>query len=175
MNVNFPESAVQRAADDFVRDIYTNPPSDSKPDTKEEVKPENQDQGFFQVILLNQAFAQQVRTDSVKAKKIKARMHARVPQIVKFKKDGLLGETLDGNLVLKDPRKAGTKLKSVRALVDEENTDRDQLYAEVAEVNSITDRNQARIRKIFASAFRKNSPAGTWIQQEDESWIQVKK
>ncbi len=162
--------AVQHAADDFVKDLYgTQPASVEEPVPLEEkeikapAKTQKNKSGFLD-FFNSTAFAQSINMTTPKAKEIKARMGTRVAEIMKWKTKGAIGEGFDGNLVIKD------NADQVKAIVDAENKDREQLYEEVQSANALSDHNQDRIRKFFGSAFRSNSPAGSWIENESGKW-----
>jgi uncharacterized protein YdbL (DUF1318 family) len=167
VNVNFPESAVQRAADDFVRELYQK---------TEETKPSNSSnkkQTKILNFLIEEAFAEELKLSSPKTLEIKKRMSERVSTIIEWKKKGKLGETYDGNLKLHDTKGLSKEAKDkLKKLVEEENEDRNLLYQEIQNLNQLTDHNQSRIRKFFANAFKENSPTGTWIQDEQGNWTQ---
>lgn len=183
VNVNFPESAVQRAADDFVRDLYkgtvaenTTPTADHdaaavkqsvKKTTKkksEKAAPTKDEPTTWQLEFgVRSAFAQEINTSTPKAQTIKDRMKSRVGAIAKYKQMGAICETSDAMLVLK-ANKAGAEAGNAAKLVKDENADRDELYVEIQESNKITDRRQTKIRKFFSAAFKENSPAGTCFE-----------
>lgn len=167
VNVNFPESAVQRAADDFVRDLYKDDTKAAPAPPSKGTKPKTS----LYDALVPSAWAQEINTSTPDAIKIKKRMSERVGKISQWKSKGVLGETVDGMLVVKDPKSlvAGDR-KEVEALVKAENGDREDLYEEIQEANSITDRKQAKIRKFFSAAFREHSPPGTWVEAESGDW-----
>ena len=170
VNVNFPETAVQHAADDFVKDLYGTQPASVEetvpPEEQESKKPSKTPKvksGFINFFTAT-AFAQSINMSTPKAREIKARMGTRVSEIMKWKSKGAIGESFDGNLVIKD------NADQVKALVETENKDRELLYEEVQSVNALSDHNQDRIRKFFGSAFRSNSPSGSWIENESGKW-----
>lgn len=212
INVNFPEHAVQKAADDFVGDLYSNDKTGSSPSDSDQAAAEssavkssvkksarkkaktpptavdapsdathpspsatpgtlpadttpstwNLDLGIAEA--LAEEISQEITTSSPKADAIKERMRARVPEIKNWKEKGAICETADAMLVFKHPDKAGADAAAVKKLVTDENKDRDSFYQEVADINRITDRSQVKIRKFFAAAFRKHSPAGTCFE-----------
>jgi uncharacterized protein YdbL (DUF1318 family) len=168
VNVYFPEGAVQRAADDFVKDLYEKTP---KPQPSGAAKPHT---GALPLkdLLIPQAYAaDEVTISSPAAQAIKARMAGRVGELSSFKGRGVIGETNDGNVVVKDA--AGLALKdraTVEKLISAENQDRSALYDEMQKANHLNDRNQTKIRATFSKAFQEHSPAGTWIQGESGGW-----
>lgn len=192
VNVNFPESAVQRAADNFVQDLYKDTNAStvgdasqkpieapSEKETKKKSKKpisDNKTQSYFNFSIINEVYAEEAHAQDLnmstkKAQEIKARMAARVPTIIDQKRKSLIGETFDGNLTVKEDSKLSKEeKKSLKNLVDQENKDRNELYEEIQSANSISDRKQTRIRKFFGSAFKSNSPSGTWIETEEGQW-----
>ncbi len=197
VNVNFPESAVQRAADDFVRDLYRDTASNStstpavepaekttekstekglEKKKKKDLKQNTQTSktSFFQNIsftFLPHAFAQDLNMSSPKAKEIRGRMGSRVAEIITWKQKGIIGENFEAELVIRDLNAIPKQDKSrVEKLISDENSDRKELYEDIQKVNSIEDRKQTKIRKFFGNAFRQNSPAGTWIENDAGSW-----
>ncbi|MBI3541703.1 MAG: DUF1318 domain-containing protein [Deltaproteobacteria bacterium] len=186
VNVNFPETAVQKAANDFVSDLYKPAPAvadngkataTEAADVKNAVKksskkktpkapaaqPDKPTTWIFSFGVTD-AFAQEVSTGSPKAQEIKGRMKGRIAELDKWKSKGAVCETADGMLVLKHPEKAGGDAGAVSQLLKAENDDRDALYAEIVDHNKIKDRNQTRVRSFFAAEFKKFSPAGTCFE-----------
>ena len=179
VNVNFPESAVQRAADDFVRDLYKDASATTTVPTPTEEPKEKPSKTTskktktteFNIYFMNQAFAQELNMSSAKAREIKTKLASRVSEIVKWKQTGAIGENQEGELTLKDSASLSKDSKKhVEQLIEDENKDRTELYEEIQTTNSITDRKQTKIRKFFGNAFRQNSPAGTWIQSDSGNW-----
>ena len=192
VNVNFPESAVQRAADDFVRELYKGPTvaDNSKPDANAEAavvkddvkkslkkskapasqvpaKPATGDQPTSWIFNfgITSAFAQELNMTTPRAMELRARMKSRIPDIRKWKIAGAICETPEADLVFKYPQKAGGEAGNVARLVKTENDDRDALYVEITDANKMNDRKQSKIRKIFASKFKEYSPAETCFEQ----------
>ena len=197
VNVNFPERAVQKAADSFVKDLYE--PASAAENTKVEAanesnavknavkksskkkstkvpasaaptapsgQPAMPEPGTWLFSIgVSEALAQEINTASTKAQTIKARMKDRIPDIRNWKLKGVICETADALLVLKHPEKAGGDASAIAKLVKDENNDRDALYAELQDVNKLTDRNQTKIRKFFAAAFKEHSPPETCFEQ----------
>jgi len=192
VNVNFPESAVQRAADDFVRDLYKsseNKVADASKenidkdasDVKENVRgnktpvkkkpikapaseapkaPNNEHTSFnlFDAIIPS-AHAVELIMDSPKEQQIQARMASRVEKLKSLKEKGVICETPDAMIRIKDPKKA-TDISSVSSLVEKENQDREDLYNEVQKTNHLNDdRKQTKIRARFANSFKQVTPA----------------
>lgn len=91
-----------------------------------------------------------------------------------FKMDGVVGEGLEGLLVLM-PNQRYSEDESYRTLVDrivrQENSDRRAIMDRIADVNSIVNPvDRKAIERVFAQMNRDASPPGTWIQSDDGKW-----
>jgi uncharacterized protein YdbL (DUF1318 family) len=165
VNVNFPEGVVQKAADDYVRDLYK-ARQDSKEETKKELKPQS-----YHLYLIATAYAQapQFKVNTPAAQNIQRRQRARVGKIDKLKTSGVIGETDKGLLAIY-PKSGAKKLKLKRAskLVQEENTDREALYAEIMSSNSLPAAMDPKVRASFFNSFKSVSPSGTWMQVQGQ-------
>ena len=184
VNVNFPESAVQKASDDYVKDLYKakekgKTPSSSSPSSLPAKTPEKSSFHMME-LLIPSAYAEGAEDEAFqiqlgpKAKEIQSRQASRISEIVEQKQAGLLGETADGLLVLRDAKKLKPLLQAkVDKLVKEENSDREALYDDVAKFNNLPA--LQKVRQSFARSFQKSgSPAGTWIEDPAGSWTQKK-
>ena len=164
VNVNFPESAVQRAADDFVKDIYGSPEGEKKSSKK------SPSSSFWNGVLFSSAYAADInapgrepRFDTPNAKKIIDQMRSRKDELNRLKSAGIVGETIDGDLAIKDSAKATPEIKK---FVDSENSIREKLYDTVAEDNQMGRNGGKVIRKTMSKSLRNNSPSGSWIEDE---------
>lgn len=178
VNVHFPESAVQKATDDYVRELYRakekgrgpTPASSSAPIAE----PTKQSRFSFPFIASAMAEDLSFKVETPKALKIRDRLSGRVAEILAQKRAGVLGESSVGTLVLKSPEKLKPILqKKIEKLVADENADRDELYTEVMQANALPKNRQKDIQKSFARSFQAESPSGTWLQDpENGSWTQ---
>lgn len=174
VNVNFPESVVQRAADDYVRDLYK---------AKEKGKsgtpagtPSTKPSASRSFSLISEAYAEEgvsFRANTPGALEIRSRQAARLDEIQSQKKAGVLGESKDGTLVLKkgDGLKPLLKQK-IEKLVAAENKDREALYEEILSANNLGDSQKATIQRSFSRSFQGASPSGTWIESPEGEWNQ---
>ena len=172
VNVNFPESAVQKAADDFVNDLYkgsstvaVDTQAPSAKSVKSQVKKKNKNQksepssqngssGWLNLdifSLIPNAYAQELNTDFPQAIAIKNRMRSRMSELQSLKSSGVICEARDGLVKIKDSAKAS---KESKELVSIENKDREELYSAIPEANHFNDPDQKRTRSFFAAAFR---------------------
>ncbi len=104
----------------------------------------------------------EVNTPGVNA--IKQSMQARHAQLAAHYASGAVGLTADGLVALRD---AGAvplaQRQAVNALVAAENSDRNALYAEIANANGHPEW-QAEIRGTFAQRWIQRAQAGWWVQ-----------
>ncbi len=167
VNVNFPESAVQKATDDYVRELYR-----AKEKGKPSATPETKASFDFSLIGTAHAVEATIKVDSEKAIQIRNRMASRVDEVITQKRAGALGETNEGHLTLKKGDLKPLLKKKLDGAIADENRDRDELYKEVVRINGIGDARLKDIQKSFARSFQAESPSGTWVQDADGNWSQ---
>ncbi len=176
VNVNFPESAVQKATDDYVRDLYRTKEQSKPGAPKAATSPAGSTSfnfKFLNFIPSAEAADQSFNLSSPKIETIKGKMKVSVPDVLEYKKSGVLGETNEGRLVIRDASKLKPLLKKrVEDLVEVENQNRNQLYDEVIQANPLAKGNTVAVKKSFARSFQSESPSGTWVQSENDSWAQ---
>ena len=111
----------------------------------------------------------EVNTPGVRS--ITAQMQMRHVQLLPYFTSGAVGLNTDGSIVLRDiesvPLAARQKLQR---LVDAENLDRDNLYAEIANANAHPEWRSA-VRSAFAPRWLNYAQHGWWIMS-DKGWIQ---
>ncbi|MBC7396971.1 MAG: DUF1318 domain-containing protein [Bdellovibrionales bacterium] len=177
VNVNFPESAVQKATDDYVRDLYRTK-EQGKPGAAPKVTTSPAARTSFNLEFLNfmpsaEAADQSFNLSSPKLDEIKTKLKASVGDVIEQKKAGVLGESNEGRLVVKDSSRLKPLLKKrVDDLVEVENQNRDTLYDEVIHANPLAKGNLVAVKKSFARSFQAESPSGTWVQGETGAWAQ---
>ena len=96
------------------------------------------------------------------AQGIKARMQARLPEIVALKDEGVIGEDNRGYLAF-----VGSVKKKVD-VVEAENNDRRQVYTAIAQQEGTTVDVVGRLR---ARQIAQNASPGEWLQNENGQWI----
>jgi uncharacterized protein YdbL (DUF1318 family) len=171
VNVNFPESAVQKATDDYVRDLYrAKEKGKTTPGSDQSSAPASKVSSFFSFSLIGEAYADDFKVQSPKADQIKARLRSRLDDLIAQKRSGNVGESNDGKLVVKATNLPPLLMKKVKTLVEQDNADRMDLYKEVANLNGLGSSGTATVQKSFARSFQSLSPSGTWIQDSDGNW-----
>lgn len=181
VNVNFPESSVQQATDSYVHDLYRQKekgkPNKSSLNPEQEENPKEKKSTQLEIHFIQSALATEVssqfKIDSEKAEKIKLKLAEYLPDVLTYKKSGVVGETHDGKLVIRNSESfAGKPLlqKKIEKLVQDENKARDELYQEVIDSNHTSQSHLIDVKKSFARSFQSESPSGTWIQDEAGGW-----
>jgi uncharacterized protein len=84
---------------------------------------------------------------------------------------GALGENNRGLVEVRDIDTLSLQEKGhVKTLVQQENSDRTQLYLALAEANNIAQDRVSDIGTIFAGVNRQEARTGWWIQQANGTW-----
>src|SRR6185437_3539307 len=177
VNVNIPDQDLQKASDDYVRELYeekakTKPKPSPSPSVSASPALEKSDSSwnFIPAAQADELHGRSSITRSAKLDALMQKMKSRIPETIPLKKAGILGESRDGKLVLKNRPAQG--LKKAEALVEAMNQDRADVYKEVLAHNHFPKNSLPIIERNFAHAFQKHSPSGTWVQAQDGSWSQ---
>ena len=174
VNVHFPEGAVQKAADDYVRELY-------KAKAEQEAKPKDTSWNWqapnslalVARLFLDQANAKDFSLDSPEIKSIQKSQSGRISKIDKLKKEGIIGETFNGRLQIQKRKKwKPLKMRMAKKLVEAENADRDKLYSAVLRKNKMSSNFLPKVQEKFRKSFQNVSPSGTWVEAAQGSWSQ---
>jgi uncharacterized protein len=167
VNIYFPEAAVKKTAEEIVNEVRGSDKSIKDDVKKDEVK---KSAGFSLVPRLYAQQETEVTTPRIRAIKesIKGRFDKLVPHFDAVR----IGETKDGNLQVLNEDGLSLQDRSVlRKLVTDENQDRRDLYAEVAQALDIDAGQIGKVRQIFAEQWIGKAHAGWMIQKADGSWV----
>jgi uncharacterized protein YdbL (DUF1318 family) len=176
VNIYFPAAEVQKAADVIVEDVR-------QLDKKQDQKPQEQqklNQYYQKLKKLSwgtaEAYAQidiEVTTPAIRA--LKDSIKARFPQLKPFYDKGNVGESNTGFLENRDLGNMSLKEKAdLSRLIEQENKDRKDLYAEIMKANKFGPDVLPQIQKIFANSWRDKSQSGWWIQKDSGEWEKKK-
>ena len=176
VNIYFPAAEVQKAADVIVEDVR-------QLDKKQEQKPQEQqklNQYYQKLKKLSwgtaEAYAQidiEVTTPAIRA--LKDSIKARFSQLKPFYDKGNVGESNTGFLENRDLGNMSLKEKAdLSRLIEQENKDRKDLYAEIMKANKFGPDALPQIQKIFANSWRDKSQSGWWIQKDSGEWEKKK-
>jgi uncharacterized protein YdbL (DUF1318 family) len=168
INIYFPEAAVQKTAEEIVDEVRK----------AEEEGKKKQDKEFTQssFSLIPMAYAQEEeRVSTPKIRALKQSLKDREPLLLPFFEKGNIGEGNDGFIHVRNEDNLSLKEKAdLRRLTKDVNSDRENLYSEVANALDIDSGQIPRIQKIFAKRWIENSRTGWWIQKEDDQWERKK-
>ncbi len=185
INVYFPAAAADKAAGQIIDDVMNGGGNKSNATTppQSRLAPAREDAGllaraFGDVLyaLVPAANAQgaeaAINTTTPASQRIKASMTARFPDLEKFFSSGAVGLTKDGMVEVRDLNSVALPDRAtVKRLVSEENSDRGQLYTEIARASSHPEW-ESDIRKSFAKQWVQAAKAGWYYQGDDGAWKQ---
>lgn len=176
INVYFPASAAEKAADRIIEDVWGQQPP-ANPPAAEEPQAMVRPQGILLAVLdllVPAAHAQQADIDisSPAIKKIEASMKARHNRLEEFYANGAVGLTNDGLVAVRDAKQVPlAERRTVNQLVAEENSDRIALYRAIAEANGHPEW-ESQIQQTFASRWIAKARKGWWYQGSGGDWKQ---
>ena len=178
INIYFPAAAVEKAADKIVEEVWGEKEGiqPEKPETGKE-KPQSLINQWINFTLTavgpGEAFAQEtdinVTTPTIRA--LKESIKQRAESIMPYMDNGNVGLSNEGLLVIRSKKGLNLKEKAeLTRLVKAENSDRDSLYAEIAQANNFSPDKVSDIKGIFAKSWIKQARAGWWVQSPDGEW-----
>lgn len=173
VNIYFPAAAVERAAEQIVKETWGGPGERAKEPPKPQSTNRFSPMRAVSLNFVGEAHAQEadinVSNPAIRALKdsIKQRSNAIKPYMdrgnIGIGQDGLLRIRTTDGLNLKERAEA-------QQLVEAENRDREALYAEIAKANNIPKENIPKIKSIFAKTWIEQAQPGWWIQDSQGNW-----
>jgi uncharacterized protein len=167
VNIYFPAAAVERAADQIVKETWGGPVTPATPVPRPQSRSLFSRNPLLALSFVSEAFAQDadinVTNPAIRALKesIKSRSNAIKPYMDR----GNIGIARDGLLAVRSADGLNLKERAeVNQLIDAENKDREALYAEIAKANGIPKENIPKIKSIFAKSWIEQAQPGWWIQ-----------
>ncbi|WP_027185796.1 DUF1318 domain-containing protein [Desulfovibrio inopinatus] len=171
VNVYFPEAKVEKAAEQIVNDVYG---QDGQQSSMLNIS------SFllcmYEYLGPSSAWAQNPATvENATIRSIKNRLANRHSQLVPFYLSGAAGLDNKGFVAF---RQNGARTLSLadqaklRRLVDADNADRRQLYAEVAKAMNLPPNQTSQVQRVFADVWRSKASAGWFVQSNSGSWSQ---
>ena len=173
VNIYFPAAAVERAAEQIVKETWGGPGEPAKAPPKPQSYNRLAPMRAVSVKFVSEAHAQEadinVSNPAIRALKdaIKQRSNAIKP----FMDRGNIGIGQDGLLTIRTTDGLSLKERAdAQQLVEAENRDREALYVEIAKANGIPKENVPRIKNIFAKSWIEQAQTGWWIQDSQGNW-----
>ncbi len=180
INVYFPAAAAEDAADKIINEIYGKDKSSNDSEKAAETEPETSalnilDSAAFVVMnfFIPAAHAQQadINISSPAINKIKSQMKSRHKKLTPFYTSGAVGMEDNGFITIKDIKAVSLDKRNIaKKLVNDDNRDRKNLYAEIARANGHPEW-EAEIKSTFARRWIANAPGGWWYKSGG-SWKQ---
>ncbi len=162
VNIYFPAAEAQKTAKEIVNEVRG-----------VKVAPEKTDQSprsFFWVGVAH-AGERALEVSNATIRALKASIKERYPRLKPYLARGILGESLDGYLVLRSEKGLGLREKAlVRRLMKAENDDRKALYQAVAQALGVDQSQLPRLRRVFAREWQRTAPPGTWVEVKPGEW-----
>jgi uncharacterized protein len=171
VNIYFPAAAVERAADQIVKETWGGPGEQEKP--KSEPQSKNLFSPLLSVAFVDDAYAQEadINISNPAIRALKESIRVRSDAIKPYMDRGNIGIAQDGLLAIRTTEGLSLKERAeTKQLVDAENRDREALYAEIAKANNIATESIPRIKMIFAKSWMDQARPGWWIQDNQGNW-----
>ena len=174
VNIYFPTEAVEKAAEKIINEIA----SGEEPQT---IPEENKPQGLLwknvphyslgNATVYAEDIDLNITTPAIRT--IIERMKTRYHDIARFNDTGVVGESYDGMLVIREMGGlTGEDIRTVKRVLSAENSDREMLYKELATANKISLSEIDKIKTIFAETRREKAKAGDWFKDKNGTWSQ---
>jgi uncharacterized protein YdbL (DUF1318 family) len=173
VNIYFPAAAVERAADQIVKETW----GGAREPAKLEPKPQTENRlgplRIASLIFVSAALAQEadINVSNPAIRALKDSIKRRSGAIKPYMERGQIGIGQDGLLKLRSAEGLHLKERAeAQQLIEAENRDREALYAEIAKANGIATENIPRIKAIFAKSWIEQAQTGWWIQDSQGNW-----
>jgi uncharacterized protein YdbL (DUF1318 family) len=172
VNIYFPAAAVERAADQIVKETWGGPgepPKKGEPQSRAPVIP----QSTTSFSWVGQAYAQEadINVSNPAIRALKDSIKKRSDLIKPYMDRGNVGINQDGLLTIRTTEGLSLKERAeVQQLIEAENRDREALYLEIAKANNFAGDAVPRIKRIFAKSWADQARPGWWIQDARGNW-----
>jgi uncharacterized protein YdbL (DUF1318 family) len=173
VNIYFPAAAVERAADQIVKETWGGPsePAKTAPEPRSFNLRALTRIASLSLVSAAQAQEADINVSNPAIRALKDSIKQRSGAIKPYMDRGNTGIAQDGMLVVRNTDGIDLKARAeVNQLVDAENRDRETLYAEIAKANGIPASNIPKIKSIFAKSWTDQAQPGWWIQDAQGNW-----
>ena len=172
VNIYFPAAAVQRAADEIVKETWGGPSGKSEPIQPQSLLP-LAPLPRLSLSLTREAFAQEpdINVSNPAIRGLRESIKRRSGAIKPYMDKGNAGINQNGLLAVRSSDGLSLKERAeVQQLIEAENRDREALYAEIAKANNIPPEAVPKIKGIFAKSWIDQAQSGWWIQDPQGNW-----
>ena len=173
VNIYFPAAAVERAAEQIVKETWGGPSEPAKAPPKPQSYNRLPSLRTVSLTFVSEAQAQEadINVSNPAIRALKDSIKQRAGAIKPFMDRGNIGIGQDGLLTIRTTDGLNLKERAeAQQLVEAENRDREALYAEIAKANGIPKENIPRIKAIFAKSWIEQAQSGWWIQDGSGNW-----
>jgi uncharacterized protein YdbL (DUF1318 family) len=169
VNIYFPAAAVERAADQIVKETWGGAAEPAKNVTPPQSRNPNPPAETLSFGLISVAHAQEpdINVSNPAIRALKDSIKQRSEAIKPYMDRGNVGIAQDGLLAVRNTDGLSLKERAdIAQLVQAENRDRESLYAEIAKANNIARESIPKIKTIFAKSWIDQARPGWWIQDQ---------
>jgi uncharacterized protein YdbL (DUF1318 family) len=169
VNIYFPAAAVERAADQIVKETWGGAAEPAKNVPPPQSRNSNPSVETLSFSLISVAHAQEpdINVSNPAIRALKDAIKQRSEAIKPYMDRGNVGIAQDGLLAIRNTDALSLKERAeIKQLVDAENRDRESLYAEIAKANNIAKESIPKIKSIFAKSWIDQARPGWWIQDQ---------
>ena len=173
VNIYFPAAAVERAADQIVKETWGGPGEPGKTAPQPQSRYFDLPATIVKLTLVGVAHAQEadINVSNPAIRALKDSIKQRSEAIKPYMDRGNIGIAQDGLLAMRSTDGMSLKERAdAKQLVDAENRDREALYAEIAKANNIPQENIPKIKSIFAKSWMEQARSGWSIQDSQGNW-----
>jgi uncharacterized protein len=173
VNIYFPAAAVERAADQIVKETWGGPAEPDKttpaPQSRRSTTPAPKlSWGFIRAAHAQEA---DINVSNPAIRALKDSIKRRSETLKPYMDRGNIGIGRDGLLALRNADGLNLKERAeAQQSLDAENRDREALYAEIAKANNIDKDSIPKIKAIFAKSWIDQARPGWWIQDGNGGW-----
>lgn len=172
INVYFPAAAAEKAADRIIDDVWGGKKAAPPPQPQSRLDGGALLGAAFDFVLPAAHAEPNLDISSSEIQMITTSMEQRHPSLQPYLDSGVVGLTSNGDIAVRDANLVPLASRNaVRALVNQENSDRAALYRQIAVANG-QPQWEAQIRSVFAQRWIAKASAGWWYQDAGGGWKQ---
>ena len=173
VNIYFPAAAVERAAEQIVKETWGSVPAEPVKKEQPQSRISKPETAFALLSFVGEAHAQEadINVSNPAIRALKDSIKQRSESLKSYMDRGNVGITRDGLLTVRTTEGLSLKERAeVQQLVDAENRDREALYVEIAKANNIATESVPKIKAIFAKSWVEQARPGWYVQDAQGNW-----
>jgi uncharacterized protein len=173
VNIYFPAAAVERAAEQIVKETWGSVPAEPVKKEQPQSRIFKSETAFAMLRSVGEAHAQEadINVSNPAIRALKDSIKQRSESLKSYMDRGNVGITRDGLLTVRTTEGLSLKERAeVQQLVDAENRDREALYVEIAKANNIATESVPKIKAIFAKSWVEQARPGWYVQDAQGNW-----